>query len=106
MGATSVQKRYHVEKHGSAPEIAIPKAKTPFVEFGGSSLGPKLDQKSIKKRSQNRSAFLVRFLVDLGSILGGFWKPTSTQNRSKIQSKKRTSKPCPWVTEGLAHLVP
>ena len=61
-------------------------------------MGPKIDQKSIKKRSQNRSAFLDRFLVDLGSILGGFWEPKSTKNRSKKPSKKRTSKRCPRVT--------
>ena len=72
LGPKSVQKQYHVEKHGFASEIAIPKAKTPFLGFGGSVLGSQSDQKSIKKRNQNRSAFWDRFFVDFGSILGPF----------------------------------
>ena len=41
------------------------------------------EQKSLKKRSQRRSGFRYRLLVDFGLILGGFWETKSIKNHQK-----------------------
>ena len=47
------------------------------------NLASKLDQKAIKKLIQK----MIRFLIDVGSLLGRFWKPSWFQNPSKIDQK-------------------
>ena len=55
----------------------------------------KIDEKSIKigskikiKINPKNDWIFDRFLMDLGSILGGFWEPKSIKNRSKWDVKK------------------
>jgi len=69
-----------------------------FNIFGvrGSGLTTKIRPKTVKKRSQHRNTFWHRFLVDFGSILGGFWEaqtdPKPIENGSKNMLKNGTLK--------------
>ena len=55
----------------------------------GSKLGAKIDEKSIKKWSQDGKASWHRFLMDFGGFLEASWEGKWSQDRSKKASKKR-----------------
>ena len=60
-----------------------------FFRFGGSKLGVKVDQKSIKKGCQDGKASWHRFFVDFGGFLEASWGGKWSQDRPKKASKKR-----------------
>jgi hypothetical protein len=56
--------------------------------FEASGFMVKIDEKTIKEPSQERSESGDRFFIDFGSILGRFGGPKSTKNRSEKPSNK------------------
>ena len=52
-------------------------------------MGAKIDEKSIKKWSQDGKASWHRFLMDFGGFLEASWEGKWSQDRSKKASKKR-----------------
>ena len=63
-----------------------------ILGFGATGLRTQTDQKSMKKRSQCRSAFRDRFFIHFWSILDAFWEVKWVKKRSKKPSKKRPRK--------------
>ena len=53
-----------------------------FVDLGW-QVGPKIDQKSMKNRSQLRKASWHRFLMDFGGFLEASWEGKSSQDRTR-----------------------
>jgi len=65
--------------------------------FGASALKTNIDQTSIKKRSQDRSAFWHRFLTDFWSILGAFWDQSRPKNDPKNHQKNDLEKRMSYI---------
>ena len=74
---------------------ALPAAGAWFFWFGGSKLGAKIDQKSIKKRSQDGKATWHRFFIDFGWLgepsLGSKIEAKPIQKGIEKKIKKRAS---------------
>ena len=49
--------------------------------FEASGFRAKIDEKTTKERSQDRSGFGDRFFIDFGSILAGFGEAKPTKKR-------------------------
>ena len=75
-----------------------------FWGFRGSKLGAKIDQKSIKKRSQDGKATWHRIFIDFYGFWDPSWDTKSSQDRSKMASKKRWKNKemeVPWGAMGV-----
>ena len=83
---TSTRKRLHPLNAMKHNEISI------VLGFGASALRTKINQISVKKRCQGRSASWHRFSVDFKSIWASFLEPKGDEKRSKNTSKKRPRK--------------
>ena len=55
----------------------------------GIEVGSKIDEKSIKRWSQDGKASWHRCLIDFGGFLEASWEGKWSQDRSKKASKKR-----------------
>ena len=70
-------------------KLVFPKENQRFWGFRGSKLEVKIDEKSIKKWSQDGKASWHRFLMDLGGFLEASWEGKWSQDRDgKVDSIK------------------
>ena len=92
VGTQIDQKSMPIAKSDFLKNRALPAVGAWFFRFGGSKLGANIDQKSIKKRSQDGKATWHRFFIDFGGFGDPSWEAKSSQDRSKTASKKRWKK--------------
>ena len=69
--------------------MVFPQRNSLFSKFRWSKLEVKIDEKSIKKWSQDGKASWHRFLMDFGGFLEASWEGKWSQDRSQEASKKR-----------------
>ena len=97
--------RSQLRKADFAKNLIKPMVFLWFFGFRALKLGPKIDQKSIKKESLRWTASWHRFLVDFGANLAPFWLPKSTKIHQKSNLKKL--KKIDWfLNQFLAILAP
>ena len=84
VGTQIDQKSMPLAKSDFLKNRALPTAGAWFFRFGGSKLGTKIDQKSIKKGVQHGKASWHRFLIDFD----GFWEASWGRKSNKTRSKK------------------
>ena len=89
VGTQIDQKSMPIAKSDFLKNRALPAVGAWFFRFGGSKLGANIDQKSIKKRSQDGKATWHRFFIDFNGFWDPSWEAKSSQDRSKTASKKR-----------------
>ena len=83
-----VKNRCYLENVGKHENIIKPMEFQWFLMFRGSKLGAKIDQKSIKKWSQDRKGSWHRFFEDFG----GLGRQVGRENRTKMDQKSMPKK--------------
>ena len=94
VGTKIKEKLIQIAKSDFLINRALAAAGAWFLRFQGSKLGAKTHQKTIKKRSQHGKASWHRFLMDFDGFGEANWQGKSSQEASKMVSKKR------WKNEG------
>ena len=94
IGTTIVEKSIQIAKSDFLINRALAAAGAWFLRFQGSKLGALTHQKTIKKWSQHGKASWHRFWMDFGGFWEASWNGKSSQEGSKMVSKKH------WKNEG------